>query len=203
MSDETKVVAPEKEKQELATKKVEYVAILSEFRKLAIEDDEDFKDASKYLREVKSIAKDIDKRRKKITDPLNTALKEFRSWYKPVLDTLEVCEKVLKEKIGAYSLKKEQAREEAMRQIAAASQVGDFAAAHEASQSLEDMPTADGISVSPKWTWTVEDFEQIPREFLCLDQSAIKLHVKACSPNNPTAIPGLKFIPDTSVIART
>ena len=92
-----------------------------------------------------------------------------------------------------------------MKEIAEASQKGDFDAAHRASSALVEAPTAKGITVREDWDYSVVDFDKVPREFLCVDHSAMQIHIKKAkqSGNDPEVIPGIKFEKKTSTIART
>jgi hypothetical protein len=90
-----------------------------------------------------------------------------------------------------------------MRQIAAAAATGDFDAAHVVSQSLVEAPTAQGVSVQRKWDYRVVDLNQVPRDYLCLDHSAVKIHIKTAGKDKPQNIPGLEFFEVAGVIART
>jgi hypothetical protein len=191
------------EKVELAKQSATYSQILQELKTLQIADDDDYEYAGEFLKSVKRLYNDVEARRKKVTDPLNAALKEFRSWYKPTLDLLEEGERLLKKKIGDYALRKEQEREEQMRQIAAASAQGDFDSAHTLSQNISDSASHAGISVQRKWDYRVVDMSQVPRAFLCLDHSAMKIHIKSAGKDKPAGIPGIEFFETSGVIART
>lgn len=191
------------EKVELAKRKAGFDEIVEEIENLEIQDDEDYEFASDTLRAVKALSKEIEARRKKVTGPIHQALEEFRSWYRPPLQVLAKAEKQLKEKIGSYALKKEQEREAQMRAVAAASQKGDFDAAHAASRSLAEVPQVKGISFRREWRYEITDFEKVPREFLTLDHSAIRLHIKNAGKDAPEAIPGLAFEEKAGVTARS
>lgn len=191
------------EKVDLARQSATYSQILQELKSLQISDDDDYEYAGEFLKSVKRLYNEVEARRKKVTDPLNAALKEFRGWYKPTLDILEEGERLLKKKLGDYALKKEQEREEQMRQIAAASRQGDFDSAHAISQNLSESASHAGISVQRKWDYKVTDFAQVPREFLCIDHSALKIHIRNAGKDKPQSVPGVEFFETTGVIART
>jgi hypothetical protein len=191
------------EKKELAKSAASYEQIIEELRGFEIEDDDDFQFASDTLKHIKTFYKEIEAKRKKVTDPLNQALKEFRSWYKPSLDLLSEGERILKKSIGDYSLKKEREREEQMRKIAEASQKGDFDGAHIAAQNIVETPAARGISSTRAWDYKVLDLSEVPREWLTLDHSKVKIHIKNAGKNKPEAVPGIEFYEKAGVTVRT
>jgi hypothetical protein len=191
------------EKRELAMKRSSYEKIVEELRAFVIEDDDDYEYASKLLRTIKATSKEIEERRKRVTGPLYEALRNFQSWYKPALDVLENGERDLKKKIADYYLLKEAQREEQMRLVAAAAREGNFEKAHEAAQGFVETPTAKGISIQRKWEYEVEDITKVPREFLTLDHSAVKIYIKNAGEDDPKPIPGLKFTKSGGVTAKT
>lgn len=182
------------EKKELAVRRTSYEQIVEELRGIQVEDEEDYVFASEVLKQVKTYYKEIEVRRKKVTEPLNAALKEFQSWYRPAQKVLEEGEALLKQKLGDYRVRKEAEKEAQMRAIAEASAKGDFDAAHAAAQDLVITTEVSGVSFTPKWEYQLVDFDEVPREFLCLDHSALRLHIKNANADDPKPIPGIKFV---------
>lgn len=191
------------EKKELAKKAASYEEIIDELKDFKIADEDDFAFASDTLKHIKVFYKEIEKKRKAVTDPLNAALKEFRSWYKPSLDLLSEGERLLKASIGEYTLRKEREREAQMRQIAAASQQGDFDAAHEAAQNIVETPAARGISSTRHWEYRVKDLSLVPREWLTLDHSKVKIHIREAGTDRPAEVPGIEFYEQMRTSVRT
>ena len=191
------------EKKELAKRAASYEDILDELKDFEIKDDDDFEFASDTLKHIKTFYKEIEKKRKAVTDPLNKALTEFRSWYKPSLDLLKEGENILKGRIGEYTLKKDKEREEQMRQIAAASQKGDFDAAHTAAQNIVETPTARGVSSTRLWDYQVTDLSKVPREWLTLDHSKVKIHIREAGKDKPADIEGIEFFEKVRTSVRT
>jgi hypothetical protein len=178
---------------------------LAAFEDFEIETPEDYEVASDCLKDVKKVAKQIKAEKELATKPMNTALRQVRSWFAPAEKALADTEKLLKTKIADWTLLQEQRNREAMQKAAAASQAGNFDEAHEAAKQITDRPKAKGITVSqPGWDYILEDLSKVPREFLALDHSAVKIHLKNAGAEKPTPIPGVKFVPSTpTVIVRT
>lgn len=207
MEESTKIVeafnSKPSEQQQIATRKGEVEDILEAFKDFQIEDDGDYEVVAEGLQEVKRIAKDLEQRRKTITQPINGALREFNSWFKPAQTVLENTERVLKRRLAEYeTLKAEQSRL-AMLAAAAASQAGDFDAAHEASKGIVELPSAHGITHSRYYDYEITDISKVPREFLAVDHSAVKIYIKNAGKDCPQSIPGIKFVEKTRTIART
>lgn len=193
----------ETEREELELQEKEARDVLEGFRSFEILSDEDYQFVGETLREVKGVYKQIEERRKKVTAPLNEALKEFRAWYQPALAVLENTEALLKRKLADYDTAQRERARLAMEAAAEASRQGDFDAAHAASQGIVSAPQAKGITVTRRWDYRLVDLSLVPREFLCLDHSAVKIYLKAAGKDTPTQIPGLEFFETESVTARS
>lgn len=161
-----------------------------------IESDEDFELASDMLIEVKENIKSIEKRRKKVTQPMYQALEAFREMYRPTLRAYERAEKLLKKWTGEYALKKKQAEEEAMRQI---SQAEDFETALAISEKVETVPIRTGLSFSEEWSYELVDLSQVPEEYLMLNDRAVKNYIKSYKKEKPKDVPGLRFFRKSKV----
>lgn len=191
------------EQQIVATKKAEAEEIIEAFRDFEIEDDDDFSVVADGLKEVKIIAKDLEERRTKITQPINGALREFNSWFKPAQVVLANTERLLKDRMDKYLRMKEEKARLAMEAAAQASLAGDFDTAHEAAKGIVENPVAAGISHSRYYEYEIVDLSVIPREYLCLDHSSIKLHIKSAGRAKPADIPGIRFFDKTRTSVRT
>lgn len=190
------------EKENIDTKRVEIEEILSGFQNYVIEDDEDYELVAEGLKEIKGISKEIEERRKKITQPINGALREFNSWFKPAQTLLMTTESFLKRMLAEYVSEKEKQSRLAMLAASQASQAGDFDAAHEAAKGIVERPTAQGITHVRYFDYEIEDFEKVPRAFLAVDHSAVKIYIKNAGKDEPAPIPGIRFVEKDRTIAR-
>jgi len=206
MGREEVVEALEKEATEqeiIADRQEETNEIIEAYKDFEIEDDEDYEVVAEGLKEVKRIYKELEERRKTVSKPLLEAKRNLDSWFKPATDLLLRTERDLKRKINEYTRKKKEQSKLAMEAAAKASREGDFDAAHEASKQIVELPTASGITVTSYYDYVVEDFDQIPREFLCVDHSAVNIHIKNAGKSKPKAVPGIRFEEKSRTIART
>jgi hypothetical protein len=191
------------EKEIVATRQAEAEEIIEAFADFEIEDDDDYDVVADGLKEVKTIAKDLESRRKKITQPINGALREFNSWFKPAQLVLTNTERALKKKLADYTIAKEEQSRLAMEAAAQASQDGDFDGAHEAAKGIVESPSAQGITHSRYYDYEIVDMDEVPRRYMCVDHSAVKIHIKNAGKTQPEDIPGIRFTEKTRVIART
>lgn len=70
---------------------------------LMIDSPESLSTATDILSKIKTSAKEIEKRKKEITDPLNASLKSARALFKPLEDDLATAERTIKGKMLDYS----------------------------------------------------------------------------------------------------
>lgn len=79
------------------------VNILEEIAKqLVINNDKDLEESSENLSKVKKVGKIIKERREEITKPMLASLSSVRQLFKPIEETCENVEKIVKEKIKIY-----------------------------------------------------------------------------------------------------
>lgn len=76
---------------------------------LLIDSPESLSTATDILSKIKTSAKEIEKRKKEITDPLNASLKSARALFKPLEDDLATAERTIKTKMLDYSNEVEEA----------------------------------------------------------------------------------------------
>lgn len=168
-----------------------------------IRDDGDYEVACDLLTHVKRQIKDIEERRKKVTKPLNDALNAFREMYRPTLTYYARAEAKLKLWTGSYVVAKRRKEEEAMRQIAAATQRGDFDTAMEVSQKTETPPERKDITISERWGYEVMDIDEVPEKYIIRSVDSAMLAQHARGKAEPEPIPGIRFFRKQIVSART
>ena len=207
MADDEKieVILDGEQRANVAEKAEEAQEYLAGFLDFHIEDDDDLSVAVDCLKDVKRTHKQIKAEQELATKPMNAALNQVRSWFRPALDTLTKTEALLKSKVEAYHRLVEERSRAAMEAAAEASREGNFDAAHEASKGIVQAPGSKGVSVGQRtWDYELEDLALVPRDFLALDHSAVKIYLKNCGTENPEPIPGLRFVPKAgTVVVRT
>lgn len=193
------------EKKIISLRHGEAKEILVGFTDFEIEDDADYEIAAEGLKEIKRIAKELEERRKKITQPINAALREFNSLFKPPQTMLSNAEGYFKRKLQDYSSAVEARSRVAMLAAAEASRAGDFDTAHEASKGIVERPVVQGITHTDYYDWEIVDVDQVPAEFLVtmVNAAAVEKHIKEAGKNEPPAVAGLLFVKKTRTRAGT
>lgn len=169
---------------------------------IVVADDKDFLLLSDTLGFIKKCLKQIEENRKKVTQPLNQALKEFRKWYKPPETAYKALEVLIKRALVSYELERAEQKRQVVEQIAAAAEADDYDAAHEASLQLRPDLKSEGLTISQYYTYEVRDLAQVPEQFKTIDHNAVIEYIREAKPNKPADVPGLEFVLTGTAIKR-
>ncbi len=141
--------------------------------------------------------------KEKLTKPMNEALKEIRSRYKPFEGKLEAAIAYIREQMSTYQTKALQEAEK--KQEAIANKVGTKLTLEQATKKLatinepEQKIEALNGSVSFKTIkkWRVIDLDKVPRAFLTIDEDVVTENMKAGQP-----IEGIEYYTEQQVVNR-
>lgn len=159
----------------------EALTMIESLNAIEIHDQEMFDTASNILTDVKSQFKELEDMRTSATKPMLQAKRKVDAWFTPATKALKECEAILKEKMTGYIEQLEQAKLEAL-------QDGDHATAI----AVPDAQLPDNVQERSVWDYEIENFDDVPRDLLALDHSAVKILMKDHDPALLN-IPGLKF----------
>ncbi len=200
MSNEAISLVPwEKDKDRAAAEESEAKDALKELPGLVIDTQEDLGFAAELLAEAKGKTKALEEMRDSVVKPMNTALKNLRSWFKPALDALGQYERGLKTKIAEAHAKKHARQQEALKAAAVASMAGDTETAAVAMEEAteQDFEPVKGLSMRHTWDCEVIDLDEVPREYMMMDVTKVKAVIRAHK--GDVTIPGIRVIRNTSV----
>lgn len=138
-----------------------------------------------FVKLVKAQWKAVDEQRKGLVGPLLNTQRAINAMHAPALDLLGKAEQLAKQKIGAYVLATQQAREVAM-----VEQIPHLAPA---------VPETKGVSVRTVLRFEITDPDEVPRQFCSPDPEKIRAHLED---GGLAAIKGVRFFEDTSVTVR-
>lgn len=171
---------------------------------LSIETQEDLELASEALAKVKGEYKRLEERKKAVTGPLTTAINEVRSWFKPAQDYYSKAEVVLKKRIADYHTRLAEQNAQAMALAAAAAEQNDTTAVLTAIATIETAEKIKGLSIREAWDFEVVDVYQVPREYMFVNETAVKEHIKETTDKSgePLPIPGIRFVKKQIVASR-
>jgi hypothetical protein len=156
---------------------------------LIIEDQETLDMVGGVLVDIKTQWKMLEEKRTSITKPLLQAKNAADALFKPALTALVDAEKALKGKIDSYFTAIAAAKIEALT-------MGEVQEAIEMAAPV----LSGGVGARAVLDYVLEDLSLVPREWLCLDQSAVRI---AMSRDKNIQIPGIRFFEKQTVSVRT
>lgn len=184
---------------------------------LEVTSQEDLEGCSKLQNAIRAHLKALDSERKKITAPLDAMKKDIMAQEKALAKPLESEQRRLQTLSSAYATRlaaeaeaerRRQATElERQRQAAAEAEAltreifGDEAVDDEP-KPIEapppppppDRPRVEGARVVKRWSYEITDPRLIPREYLSVNEPAIRAHIQfATKTGSDPAIPGVRF----------
>lgn len=166
-----------------------------------IEDAHDAQLAGQVIKDVSDKVREIEKRRKRVTEPMLRAKKEadalFKEWTKP----LEDINKHLRAELVAYDARQEEARKAAEMEArkAAALDEDPEKVRNLLVKSSQKTETPKGVTFTKKWVATVVDFAKLPDEYKKVDD--VKLRALAKKSQGNDEVPGVIFTLEKSVRA--
>jgi hypothetical protein len=126
--------------------------------------------------------KEYDTARQEITRPQLEAKRKVDALFKPVLDVLSKVKNIAKSKVVSWEREQEAARRKAL-------ESEDFSKA----AALSTTASKPAMSSQQVWAWEEEDFSKIPREFLCIDNSAVNIAIRESADPSKLDIPGIRI----------
>ena len=190
-------------------------ALAVEAKGIKVRDQESRVAATNLAANIKTIAKKVEDARKDYTAPVNAHVKSVNGLAGEISGPLDEGLRHLTGELNKYAaqveLERRMAEQEARRQAEAEQKRLDAeakAAGVEAPLVPEVLPakpekaavrTEAGTSYQRKtWTFSVEKLEEVPREYMILNNGAVHAAIK----NGVRAIPGLKIIETTNTVIR-
>ena len=191
------------------------LALLSEARAIAVKDQAGQVVATKLAANIRKIAKTVEDARKDYTAPINDHVKAVNGLAKEVSAPLDDAIRHLTGQLNQYAahveLERRKAEEEARRQAeeeqkrlnaeakAAGVEAPTVPEVLPAKQEATTVRTEEGTAYQRKtWTFSVEKLGDVPREYMVLNESAVRAAIK----NGVRSIPGMKIFETTNTVIR-
>lgn len=178
-------------------------ALYEQVRSFVIYDQQGLDIAGALLKDVKLRWKDIEARRKNITQPMQAALKSVQALFKELLDYYSSIENMLKDKILDAHGRAQQAQDAALQAVQQAHVQQDRAqvaiAMHQVQQAEAVNPA--GIQTRSTWTYAIMNEQQIPRQFWIVDHAALAAYVRQTK--GTVEIPGIRVYEQATVAVKT
>ena len=156
-----------------------------------VQDQDSAEIANSILVKITAGLKEIEKKRKSFTTPLNQSLKEINATFKDITEPISVAKQTLSQRLMSWRAaeqkriqeEQEKARkeEERRRNI----QEAHAAKGHKISEDITPVEKPMPFSVNDKtktrsqWTYDILDETLIPREYLIVDRASITKAVRA------------------------
>lgn len=188
---------------------------------LVINNDQDYEAASELLKDATAFERLTESGMEQTLKPLNTAVKEIRSRWKPTCEIAAKVRTIIKKHIAGY-LDKKEAEQRRLQQLAdenarrererlekkaikedakgntdAAAAIAQQAAMTVAPVIRTDTPKIAGQSVREAWLFQIEDASLIPRQFLKPDEQKIRAFVNAMKAE--AVIAGVRIYPEKRI----
>ncbi len=164
-------------------------------KKLEIKSNSDYHFASKAVAEIKDKGSKADETRRFLVDPFSAVVKDVNAAFKPALDLFGKAEKVLKDSITGFALRRQKERDEKITVAGQAESPEEAEALIVEAEELE-VPEIPGVSLRESWVGEVYDADEIPKGYMIPDLKALEALTKAkkCDPK----IPGWSAWPERS-----
>lgn len=149
-----------------------------------IKDQEDFDLAVALIEELKSKQKYLETEKNSINKPLNEIRAKVSSWFNPSIQAISICITSLRDKLIEYESYIEQ------KQLLEA----------KTKKRVTKKAQSNKVSYRENWTYRITDFDNIPRDYLSLDHSKVKIELR--EKKEKLKIPGIKFFLERIPIVR-
>lgn len=154
---------------------------------------------------VRDQGKELAAKQAAILDPLKASAKAVKDLFAPAIQLVEALEKEIRAKIADRAQRQLAADNAARAAALEASRLGDSAGVSVAlaQVSAAPAPGLGNLAVTYGWDYQIADLELVPREWLTLDVSKVKIHCRENAKRD--AIPpvaGLTFTRTTSTRAK-
>lgn len=167
------------DRTELAQIAQYWTEALQEIEALACETEDQLQWWGSILAGASSALKASAEERETLVRPILEAKRTVDAAFKHSDACVEAVKQLAKRKIASFHQARAEERRVGLALVAEAAQAGDAAAFGVAVQAVPSEAVMVGTAVTWVWQYTVLDVQKIPREFLVVNDAAIKAHLKA------------------------
>ncbi len=158
-----------------------------------ITSDEGVSIATEYLVQVKNRLKEHEEERTSYTQPINESLRRINARFKEITEPLKAAETKLKSAILDYRAKIEEKRLEAEKELQNTTGSNELVVESTLPDTVESK-SGESRTVR-RWTFNIEDFKKVPREYLTVDETKVDNAIK----EGKREIKGLKIYQEESL----
>lgn len=164
---------------------------------LVVNDDVQYQSAADALKQIKARIVELEDKRKDITRPLDAAKKSVMDLFNVPVKRFKAIEASIKGAMAGYLERTENERQAQLEALAEAEPAE--ARALVVSAADKTAPEASGIQTRTVWEFEITDEDAVPRNFLTVDEKAIRAAVKLNE--GRTEIPGVRVFTRTQIVA--
>jgi len=192
------------ETQELITAKEDSLDIIGGCQNFEVETKDDYIKAGDIVKLLKNKIKDVEKKRKVWTKPLDEAKKAIMNDVNDIINPMKEAEKLIKDKMILFSEYEEAriAQEQKKIEAEAVEKMKETGETEMVVPVLEQEKTNRGqmgtSTMKEVWAFELEDIKLVPVEYLVLDEVKVRAKIKEKVFN----IPGLKIFKKKSLSIR-
>ena len=191
MSTLLQIVAPAADQAELAEEGKDAAQTLALVRALPCQTAEDASLLNELFVQVRAKIKALKAKRKTLLDPVDALKKAITALFEPVLSPLETIEQEIRATVESRGLAQAQAELTVEAQNKAALLAGQKAVDPSTLAPVQH----SALSLTFDWDFEIEDFSQIPREFLCVDPKKVRDYLKPYKKSSAVPVqPGLRWV---------
>lgn len=189
--------------------------LLKQAQSIVVTTADEYEAAAAVMLTLSEREDEIEARKATIWDPLARLTKACQALFNPPLKVLEQAKNIVKEKMGAYALEQrniqlaaqqranqeaEDAREKLLAKAERAEEVGNSERAmvlEARAQSVaaptiqSETPKVAGVQLREHWLFAVTDADEVPREYMIVDEQAVRAAVNASK--GTVKIPGVRI----------
>ncbi len=188
------LLVPQDHQEEIRTHYTSAQGTLEALEAWPCETVKDEQDLGEMLGAVKGQFNAWEEKRTSITKPLLEAKRAVDSLFKPMLDTLARAERIIKDKLAAAHVRRMEANAAAQAQAGQLAQAGNPQAASQELAKVQVVQAPPGVQFQEGWDFTVEDLDAVPRAWLSVDHSKVRIYLRDYSKSQTVPpVPGLRF----------
>lgn len=168
-----------------------------------VEAQDALRQAVKMIAEMKDARDAVDTKRRSFIDPLRKSIAAIDDFFGPAIESLEECERILKERIDAFVQRQGAERDRMLLEAGDAARDGnrEMAAALVMTADARIVEKVPGLAIRETWDGEVVDAAALPREYLVPDMKALRARTQ--STKGDPQIPGWRaFVKRVVAITR-
>jgi len=195
----TALAIPEEQISELENKRAEYAADLKTVQTFPLDTQEQADTLTAVCQSAKAQQEELEGRMKKITDPLNAAVKEVKSLFGPPIEFLKSIRTAGKVRLEQRFAQQRAAQAQALAAVAESAGRVDGVTMSLATGAAHVKPS-EGTYEVEEWSYEITDHSQLPFEFWIPNADLLAKTAKA---NKAAAVvPGVRFFSQRRLVVR-